>query len=147
MLRQEVRAFIKAGVNAVNTGYKFNSGRITEFNSNRSNEYPYLWLESLSSSPNILPETQLTVEAWNIVIHVAKQDSPDSKPDQYEAIVDQCDLIAVELTKQLNIDLMYSDLTVIEGISREPFIHKHADNTTGVVLSFTLVDYNPTNVC
>lgn len=147
MKRSEIRAFIKSGVAAVSNVSRFNSGRITEFNSNRSNEYPYVWLESLSSSSPINQETQVPHEEWNIVLHIAKKDSIDSEPEEYEAIIDECDLLAQQLVKQLNIDLMYSDQVVIESTEREPFHHKHADDTSGVILSFTLIDYRTTNVC
>jgi len=147
MKRSECRAFILSAVNAVSTSYRFNSGRITEFNSGRSNVYPFLWLESLSTSTTINPATQNPYEAWNVVIHVADLDKADSKPEQYEAIVDKCDLIAQTLVTQFRIDLMYSDLVELQDINREPFIKRQADNTTGVILSFTLIDYNSTNVC
>ena len=147
MVRTDVRNFIKAGVDALNRSYPFNSGRITEFNSSRNNEYPFVWLESLRTSTTINQATTNPFEAWEIVIHIADRDKPDSTPEQYEDLVDLCDLIAQQLIRQLNIELMYSDLVVLENIEREPFIHKHADNTTGVILSFTLVDYRSTNVC
>lgn len=147
MKRSEVRAFIKSGVDALNQSFRFNSGRITEFNSNRSNDYPFMWLESLSTDTTINQATTNPFEGWKIVIHIANQDKADSLPEQYETIVDECDFLAQQLIKQYNINLMYSDLVVIENIDRTPFIHKQADNTTGVILSFTLIDYNSTNVC
>lgn len=147
MKRSEVRGFIRLGIEALSNAYAFNSGRVSEFNSNRSNTYPFLWLESLSTSTSINASTTNPFESWNVVIHVADLDKADSTPVEYEAIVDACDLIAQQLIRQYNINLMYSDLTVIEGITREPFIHKHADNTTGVILAFTLTDYNSTNLC
>lgn len=147
MKRSECREFIKSAINAISTGYRFNSGRISEFNSGRSNSYPFLWLESLSTTTTINQATSNPFEAWNVVIHVADIDTQDSKPEQYEAIIDKCDLIAQKLLTQFRIDLMYSDLVVIENAEREPFIKSHADNTTGVILSFTLVDYNSTNLC
>jgi len=137
MRREEIRAFIKAGVDALSPSIKFNSGRITEFNSQRSNEYPYTWLESLS----------ITGVTWNIIIHVAKKDKPDSIADQYEKIVDECDYIAQQLLSQYKIQLTgYNQLELLND-GREPFIHKHADDTSGVILSFEINDYSPTNVC
>lgn len=147
MKRSEVRAFIKSGVAAVSNSSRFNSGRLTEFNSNRSNNYPFIWLESLSSTSPINQETQVPHEEWKIVMHIAKKDAIDSKPEEYETIIDECDLLAQQLVKQYNIDLMYSDQIVIESTDRKPFHHKHADDTTGVILSFTLIDYRSTDVC
>lgn len=148
MKRAEVRAFIESGITAINAdgnNIAFNSGRITEFNSNRSNTYPYVWLESLSVDNDLL--NSLPINNWNIAIHVAKKDHIDSKPEQYEVIIDDCDLIAQKLIKKYNDVVSGYKLITITGSSREPFIKKHADLTTGVVLSFVLNDPDTTNLC
>lgn len=137
MKREEIRAFIKSGVDALSPSIKFNSGRITEFNSQRSNEYPYAWLESLS----------IEGVTWSIQIHVAKKDKPDSIAEQYEKIIDECDYIAQQLLMQLKIILSGYDQLVIQNDGRDPFVHRHADDTSGVILSFEIEDFSPTNVC
>jgi len=98
MTRAEVRAFIESGIDNLNQSgevIQFNSGRITEFNSPRSNVYPFCWLESLSTDTDLI--NSLPFDNWQIVIHVAAKDSQDSKAEQYEAIVDSCDVIAQKL--------------------------------------------------
>lgn len=137
MKREEIRAFQKAGVDAISNSIKFNSGRITEFNSSRSNEYPYVWAEPLSIIGNV----------WSAVIHIAKKDKIDSTPEQYEQVVDECDYIAQQLLIQYRLLLTAYPKLVIQNDSREPFIHKHADDTSGVILSFDIEDFDPTNVC
>lgn len=146
MKREEVRAFIKSGVDALSPSIKFNSGRITEFNSHRSNDYPYIWLESLNVTAN-RTVSGLPVQTWAIVLHIAKLDKSDSTPEQYEALVDECDYIGQQLWIQYDHTLSDSVTMSIETGTREPFIHRHADNTSGVIFSFELTDYNPTNVC
>lgn len=147
MKRFEIRDFIRSGVEKLNQSYKFNSGRITEFNSARDNEYPYLWLESLSSENTVVQGSYAQFRNWAVRIHIAKKDSADSLPAQYESIVDQCDELAYELCKIYNHDLGTSKVVNIEGTTIEPFIHRHADDLTGVILSFTLVDFDSTDVC
>lgn len=147
MKRSEVRAFLKSGVDALAQSIKFNAGRITEFNSNRSNTYPFIWLETLKSTPGINPDTGLTTENWAVALHIANKDSAGSLPEQYEAIVDECDYLGQQLTGQYTHSLATSKLMVLEGIDRDPFIHKHADDTTGIILTFTLIDFSPTDVC
>ncbi len=145
MLRQEIRAFIEAGVDTITPSVRFNSGRITELNSKRSNQYPYVWLESLSRTG--LPNSGFS---WLINIHIAKKDKPGSKPEEYEAIVDECDLIAQQLMPQYKLLLEgsgYTNLTLEDGEICDPFIHRHADDTTGVILSFNIQDFSPTDVC
>lgn len=139
MKREEIRAFLKAGVDAVASNIKFNSGRITEFNSSRNNEYPYVWSEPLS----------ITGNNWQVIIHIAKKDKIDSLPEQYETLIDECDLIAQQLLSQYRLQLTGYDKLVIDPANptREPFIHRHADDTSGVVLSFEIQDFDPTNVC
>lgn len=143
MLRNEIREFIQAGVNALSPSIKFNSGRITEFNSARDNDYPFIWLESLSRAG--LPNTG---SMWNVVLHIAKKDQAGSTPEQYEAIVDDCDWIAQQLMPQYRLLISgYNQLMLEEGETVDPFIHKHADDTTGVILTLSLLDFSPAPVC
>jgi len=148
MTRAEVRAFIESGIDNLNQSgevIQFNSGRITEFNSPRSNVYPFCWLESLSTDTDLI--NSLPFDNWQIVIHVAAKDSQDSKAEQYEAIVDSCDVIAQKLVKKYNDVVSGYKLVTISGVNRTPFIKKHADNTSGVILSFTLISPDQTNLC
>jgi uncharacterized protein YecA (UPF0149 family) len=147
MTRTEVRAFIKSGCEAVSVNYPFNSGRLTEFNSQLNNTYPYLWLESLKTSVS-LTTTQMPFDNWEISIFIAKLDKMDSLPIQYESIVDDCDLIAQKLVYQLNQAVEGFKLSILDNITREPFIkEKHVDCISGVNLSFTLGVPDTTNVC
>jgi len=148
MTRAEVRAFVESGIDNLNQSgevIQFGSGRITEFNSTRSNIYPFCWLESLSVDTDLI--NSMPFDNWNIVIHVAAKDAQDSSADQYETIVDTCDVIAQKLVKKYNDVVSGYKLVTLSGINREPFIKKHADNTSGVILSFTLISPDQTNLC
>lgn len=146
MKRSEVRTFIESGVEALTPAIGFNSGRISEFNSVRSNDYPFVWLESLSAGVE-LTDQGLPYDGWNIAIHIAKKDAAGSKPEEYERIVDECDYIGQQLVKQYN-NLVTGYATVtLDNISRDPFIHRHADDLTGIILSFTLNAPDTTNLC
>ncbi len=146
MTRAEVRALIKQGINALGNQIEFGSGRITEFNKEENKDYPFVWLESLSVTTGINAQGANTDE-WDCKLHIAKKDQPDSKADEYEQIVDECDYIAQQLIKQYADLLESAKLVSFESASRIPFVHKHADDTTGVVLSFTLIIPDTTNVC
>lgn len=140
MLRQEIRAFIKAGVDALSPSMSFNSGRISEFASARSNDYPYVWSEPLSIQGNV----------WSVSLIIAGLDKMDSKAEQYEAIIDACDYIAQQLVMQYRILLSGYDKLAIdpENPAREPFIKKNQpDCTSGVNLTFEITDFSPTDVC
>lgn len=146
MKRSEIRTLIQSAVDEVSGAYRFNSGRITEFNSNRSNEYPFVWLEPLQVATEIT-ENQLPIDDWECIIHIAQKDAMDSKPEQYEAIVDECDYIAQKLLNKINNVVNGYKLLTLTGITRVPFIHKQADDTSGVILSFTINLPDTTNVC
>lgn len=146
MTRAEVRTFIESGFEALSQNMPFGSGRITEFNSNRSNEYPCGWLESLSTGTTIFP-SQAPIDNWNIVIHVAKLAKADFVEKQYEAMCDECDLIAQELVKKYNAVVNNSKLITMSGVTREPFIKQHADCLAGVILRFTLTTPDKTSFC
>lgn len=145
MTRKEVRDFVELGINAITPVLHFNSGRISEFNSEKEKKYPYCWLESLSvqTDPVILPP----LDTWNIVIHVAKKDKAGSLPVQYEEIIDECDYIAQQLVHKYNAIVAGYQLVTLASISRDPFHHKLADDTSGVVLSFALINQDKTNLC
>lgn len=155
MKREEVREFLKAGADALKM--QFDSGRITEFNKLADKGEPFAWVESLRTETDLNNST--LIDNWDVNIHVAKFDTSDSVQDQYEVIIDACDQLARQLIWQYNVKLYDSTLTsatnqalykliTISGISREPFIKKHANPPmTGVILSFTLNIPDKTNVC
>lgn len=146
MTRKEIRDLIESAVHETNSSYRFNSGRITEFNSNRSNDYPYLWLESLSRETDI-DDQQRPFDNWNCIIHIANLDEPGSPPEIYEPIIDECDLIAKRFTYRLNQVVSGFKLITLSTLTAEPFHHLQADNTSGVILSFTLSMLDQTDVC
>jgi hypothetical protein len=135
MKRSEVKDFIQSGAELLNI--PFETGRITEFNSSRSNTYPFIFLESI----NVLTSMSysLPTDTWKIRIHVAYKDAVDSKMDQYENLIDDADDVAKSLVKRYNDILTNYNLVTISGISRTPFIKKHADCLTGVLLAFDLI--------
>jgi hypothetical protein len=85
-------------------------------------------------------------------------DKSDSRQEDYEPIIDACDQIARKLIWQYN-QILYGSTGVstanqtayklisLDGVSREPFIKQHADCLTGVILSFTLIIPDTTDVC
>lgn len=135
MKRSEVKDFIQSGAELLNI--PFETGRITEFNSSRSNTYPFIFLESLSVNTTI--SYSLPTDTWSVRLHIAFKDSIDSKMDQYEGLIDQADDIGKSLVKRYNDILTNYNLVTISGITRVPFIKRHADCLTGIVLTFTLI--------
>lgn len=145
MKRSEVRALIKSAVNALSPAVRFNSGLLTFFNSDRKNKYPFVFMEAAQISSDI---TSLApINSWDIILHVADLDKIDSIPDEYEDIVDDMDEIAAKVIAQLNQIISGYKNVNIEGVNREPFVHKHADVLSGVILTFTLISTDKTNYC
>jgi hypothetical protein len=147
MTRAEVKTFIETGVQAINPALSFGTGRITEWNSNRSNEYPGTWLETIEADTEIPEGLQLPFDAWPINLHIGKKDAQDSSPTEYEALIDEADYIAQQLIKQYNATVTGYNTVTISSISRPAFIKKHADCITGVVLTFILRVPDTTNLC
>ena len=147
-LRSEVRDLVKSAVDALDPAVRFNSGLLTFFNSDRKNKYPYVFMEAASVTPAFVAgPNQAPTNSWDIILHVADLDAMDSIPDQYELIVDAMDEIAANIIGQINEVVSGYKIVTIEGITREPFIHKHADVLNGVILSFTLISVDKTNYC
>lgn len=145
--RSEVRDLIKSAVNALSPAVNFNSGLLTFFNSDRKNAYPYVFQEAAAVSSNFTSNNLAPVNQWDIILHVADLDKVDSIPDQYEPIVDAMDVIAGKVITQINEVVDGYKNVIIEGITREPFIKKHADCLSGVILTFTLVNSDKSNYC
>lgn len=146
MTRKETRDLIDAGIQALGNQIQFNSGRISEFDSQTGKEYPFIWLESLSAATTVRINVAYT-DDWDVKLHIAKKDQPGSSPEEYESIIDDCDYIAQQLTKQYMVLLASAGLVTISSTTRTPFIHKLADDTSGVVLAFKLTSPDTTNVC
>lgn len=160
MKRNEIREFLKQGADAIDIF--FGSGKVTDFNSLPDKKYPFAWLESLQSKTEFSKNGSSLIDSWTVKIHIAKQDSIDSDADTYESIIDHCDDFARKLIWQYNIILsgvaststissattkdLYM-LLAMSGINKVPFIKQHADCLTGVILSFTLVSPDKTDVC
>jgi hypothetical protein len=138
MKRSEIKEFIQSGAEFYNI--PFNTGRISEFNSSRSNTYPFIFLETIEVDTDL--NNSIQTDNWTIRLHLASKDAPDSKMAQYESLIDDADFMAQKLVRRYNDVLNSFDLVTISGISRTPFIKKHADCLTGVLLSFTLTVQN-----
>jgi len=147
MERSVVREFIKSGVDYLNQSIPFNSGRLTEFNSNRSNEYPFVWLETLTHKEDITVSGGANTEDWAIILRIVFKDSIDSSPEQYEVLIDQADELARRLKKIFDSKLQSSKLVTLISLSYTPVIKVHADCVTGVDLSFTLQTYDNSKLC
>jgi len=135
MTRSEVRSFLEQGTAVLSEVVKFNSGQVSDFNSEKDKPYPYVWLESLSMTETMEANKQ---ETWNVVLHIAFKDSLDSKPEQYEALKDKADAIAAKLSDIYDRGLKKSRLITMPSRSRNTFHKRHADVLTGVILSFDL---------
>jgi hypothetical protein len=138
MKRSEVKQFIEAGAEFY--AIPFDTGRISEFNSSRSNTYPFIFFETPNVTTDLINSVQ--TDNWTIRLHLASKDSPDSKMSQYEELIDDADYLAQRLVRRYNDVINDYNLVLISGISRTPFIKKHADCLTGIVLEFTLTVQN-----
>ncbi len=145
MKREEVREFLKEGVNGIVPAPEFGSGLITDFNSIRSHEYPAVW--QVVSPVGTVEGTSAPQDSWEIELIVAQKDRMDSSHDEYEHILDDCDLIAQKLIYKYRKIVDGYKLVTMESIRREPFVKKYADCLSGVMLTFTLNVPNQTNVC
>lgn len=147
MKRSEVREFIRQGVIAIQPTLAFDSGLLTDFNSQRTNIYPKVFLESLNVDTSY--NAQAPLDVWPIQIYIAFQDRMDSLPVDYEDLVDQADFIAQKLMylyrKTLN--SQNAELVKIENTKRTKWIKQNADCLTGILLTFQIRGQDTTNVC
>lgn len=158
MTRKELKSFLKLGCDAIKIF--FDAGLVSDFGKVADKDFPYVWLDLSSVDSEIPDDRFLLLDDWPIELHIAKKDSLDSIPNQYEQIVDECDDIARKLLWQYNLTLAGSDSIdtsatnqelyqriKISTPKRQRFVKKHADILTGVILSFTLTSPDMKDVC
>lgn len=156
MKREEVRAFLKAGVDAVKLS--FDAGRLSEFNKVADKGFPFAWIYELQAASDFGGSGATLIDDWSVTIRIVKQDKADSIQDEYEHIIDDCDHIARQLIWQYNRILQTSTsistanqniykLITISQITRPPVIKWGADVMTGVDLVMNLNSPDKTDVC
>ena len=146
MTRSELREFLASGVNALTPPPVFASGLYTFFNSNRDWEYPIVFQETAPVGTEYL-QTGAPVDSWEVVLWVAKLTKVDAVPDDYEPLIDDCDLIAQKLIYQYRVKIAGYKNASITSAQREPFVKKNADCLAGVTIRFTVVSSNTENLC
>lgn len=147
MKRSEIRDFLEAGVFNLTPVVEFGSGRISEFASMRSHQYPSVWqvVKPVSVS---LPNNGSPLDVWEIELLIAQLDKPDSNAEQYEHIIDDADYIAQKLMYQYRNVIEGYKLIQISDITRTPFVKRNTpDCATGVTLAFKITANDKTNVC
>lgn len=146
MTRNQFRTFIETGANAIEPDVFFDTGRITDFNSIQDISYPYVWLVSPGTSPE-LNTNLLLFDNWGAEIHIGKQDKQDASNTESEAIIDECDMIARKLIILLNQSIDSYATATITSIGIQPFTKKHSRCESGVILSFTVNAPDTSNLC
>jgi len=139
---------VKAGVDALTPVLEFGCGLISDFNIKPDKTLPQIWQE-LRAVEGTNASSQAPVDDWDIRLHIAQLDKTDSTPDQYNQIIDACDLVAQQLLAQYNVilsDRTYRKVTLSDRV-REPFVKKHAHVMSGVILRFTINAPDSTVVC
>lgn len=145
MKRTNVKDFIQLGINSLDADIVYGTGRISEFNKERMNSYPYIWMEPLTRTVELT--TGAPLNNWSVLLYIVDKDQADSQDEQYEPIVDSMDQVAAELIQKYNQIISGYKLVTISNIEVEPYILKLADVLTGVRLSFTLTSPDTQNWC
>lgn len=147
MTRTEVRAFLKAGVDALDPVLEFGSGLISDFNAKPDKTHPQVWQE-LRPVDGTNPPTQAPVDDWDIRLHIAiGHNQQDVSPAEYEDFIDTCDLVAQKLMHQYNSIVAGYKLVSLVNRSRTPFAKKHAHVMSGVILAFRINVPDKTYLC
>ncbi len=128
---------IKEAVDSLSVQHEFRRGRVSELSS-LNKQFPVVWMET-SPMDTDYPQVTLPIDNWQINLHIAKLDTTDSLPEQYESIIDDCDEVAQQIQFKVNKVVTGYKLLTLEGISRTPFVKVLSSCATGVLLSFTIV--------
>ncbi len=154
MTRAEVRTFIKAGVDAMNPVLEFGSGLLSEFAAKSDKTLPQVWQE-LRPVEGTNTAGGVPIDEWDIRLHIAiGHNRQDIVSDDYEPVIDACDLVAQKLIAQYNFILagnadpsLNYKLVALSERKREPFTKKFPNVMSGVLLTFTITAPDKTDVC
>ena len=146
MSHKSVREFIRDRVIAIRDDLKFGYGRSTDFNQIKDKKYPWVWLDPLQSTINLIEDGGFT-ETYSLNLIFYRYDKPDSKEDEYKLILDQTDDIVQAFIRYLHNDMVddtsssvvfTTHNTAISNVNKTPVIKVTADCLTGWVLTFDL---------
>ncbi len=149
MTRTEIRTFVRDGFYAIAPTMDFGSGLLSFFNSNRSWAYPMGFHVTAEDPGDVSTNLDFSapLDSWNIDLRIAKLGAMDLTPDEYEPLIDECDLIAQKLIYQYrNVILGYKKITM-DSVRRTPFVKRQADCLVGIQLTFTINAPDQTSVC
>jgi hypothetical protein len=146
MSHQAVRTLIQTVAQAIAVDVSFGYGRGTDFNQIKDKEYPYVWLDPLSSTFNINEENMVVTETYSVNIVFYKFDRVDSVETEYDDILDSCDTLVQTflrdmneaLSSNYNLSTLSTQNTVIANANKQPFIKVMDDCLTGFILTFEL---------
>lgn len=148
MKRSEVREFVRQGVMAIRQPtITFQTGVFTDWDANRSNVYPCIFLPSLEVDTDYPQESSPPIDGWAIKLYIAYKDAMDSAPEQYEDIIDRADFIAQQLIYQYRTIIDGYKMTTIGSSSRKVWLKQNADCASGVILEFPITVSDQTDVC
>lgn len=151
MTRNELKDFIQLPINDLNPSVEYDCGRLTQLNQFLQKigitNFHFIWLVSPGTKPGYNDTMTVLFDNWTVQLHIGKLDKMDSSLEEYEAIIDECDMLARKLLNQYNLQLEESPHVTITGIGIDPFIKLHAVCSTGVILSFTLNAPDLTSLC
>lgn len=151
MTRSEIRTFIEDGAKLITPQVSFGEGRRSEVHTmNNEAQDVIVWRMTTTGEEAGSQITQgqgNPFDSWPIQVYVLKKDRLDSKPSEYEELIDDCDLIAKKLIAKYQITVTNWDLVMIEDIGRAPIIKQFDVPLTGVLLTFTITSPDKTDVC
>jgi hypothetical protein len=145
MGHKAVRQFIQDIAESLRDDVKFGYGRASDFNQIKDKQYPYIWLDPLTSSLTTMEDNIGFFETYTINLSFYKFDEMDSTEEQYKLILDDVDDLVQRFIRKIqedNTDDYDTPLklttwnTRIENINKQPFIKVMADVLTGFILTF-----------
>ena len=157
MSHKAVRQFIETTAKSLADNVKFGYGRSSDFNKIKDKKYPYIWMDPLNSSFEIGEDAINFTERYSVSLVFYRFDDPDSTEDQYKLILDETDKLVQTFVRKIHenlenayhlTDIIRTDNTVVENITKQPVIKVMADVLTGWIVTFELIvpdnfDYCP----
>lgn len=136
MSHLSLRQLIEDTAKALSDEIKFGYGRASDFNVISDKNYPFVWLDPLTSAFEFSNNNvQDLTKTWRCEMVFYKKDRQDSIQEQYQLILDEMDTLIDRFINNLN---DADETAVISGITQVPVIKVMADVLTGWVLTFNI---------
>jgi hypothetical protein len=143
MSHRAIRCLIGDAVKSLDDKIQFGFGKWSDFNIERVDKWPNVWLNPIPATTSISDDGSGTIlKTWQIWINIIDIDKSGSHQDEWKVILDRMDFLADSLIRRINDWYLTGEdivgtLTIL-NVNHRPIIKDTAKIVTGWELRFQI---------